>query len=114
MGEFVAFSFIIILLLAGYWSLVLFPKQRDFKKHNQMVTGLRAGDEVITFGGIVGTIIQIEPEAGVAMVKIADGVVVKCITASLSRPYVPDEVSMSARIGIEPGIENQLQKSKGH
>lgn len=112
MGEFVAFSFIIVLLLTAYWSLVIFPKQREFKKHNQMVTGLHAGDEVITFGGIIGTITQIEPEAGIAFVKIAEGVTVKCITASLSRPYIPDEVSVAARIGIEPGIENQLQKSK--
>jgi len=114
MGEFVAFSFIIVLLLAGYWSLVIFPKQREFKKHNQMVTGLHTGDEVITFGGIIGTITQIEPEAGVAFVKIAEGVIVKCITASLSRPYIPDDVSMAARIGLEPGIENQLEKSKSH
>ncbi len=110
MPEFVAFSVVIVLLLAGYWSLVIFPKQRDFKKHNQYVTTLHIGDEVITFGGIIGKITQMETEAGVAFVEIADGVTVKVITASLTRPYVPDEVSLNARIGIEPGVEAQLEK----
>jgi preprotein translocase subunit YajC len=110
MGEFAAFSFVIILMLAAYWSLVIFPKQRDFKKHNQMVTTLGPGDEVITFGGIIGTVVSVDAESGVALIRIAEGVEVKCITASLTRPYVPDEVRINARIGIEPGIENQLPK----
>jgi preprotein translocase subunit YajC len=112
MNEFAAFSFVIILLLAGYWSLVIFPKQREFKKHNQMVTTLKPGDEVITFGGIIGILTRLEAEDGVAYVRIAEGVEVKMITASLSRPYVAEEVSISARIGIEPGIENELGKKK--
>lgn len=114
MGEFAAFSFIIILLLAAYWSLVIFPKQREFKKHNQMITTLRTGEEVITFGGIIGTITRMEAEAGVAYVRIAEGVEVRCITASLARPYIPDDVSLSARIGVEAGVEAQLEKRKSH
>jgi len=112
MGEFAAFSFIIILLLAAYWSLVLFPRQREFKKHNKMVTTLRPGEEVITFGGIIGTIQEVDAEAGVAHVQIAEGVIVRCITASLTRPYIPDDVSISARIGLEAGVENQLSKRR--
>ncbi len=52
MPEFVAFSVVILLLLGGYWSMVVFPKQRAFKKHNVYVRTLGPGDEVITFGGI--------------------------------------------------------------
>ncbi len=110
MQEFVAFSIVIVLLLAGYWSLVIFPKQQMFKKHNNYVKTLGVGDEVITFGGIIGQITQMDAAAGVAYVKIADGVEVKVITASLTRPYIPDEVAMSAQVGIEPGIERQLQR----
>lgn len=114
MGEFAAFSFIIILLLAGYWSLVIFPKQREFKQHNVMVKSLSAGDEVITFGGIIGTITRMEAEAGVAYVRIAEGVEVKCLTASLTRPYIPDDVRLNAQIGIDPDAEAQLQRRRGH
>ncbi len=110
MQEFVAFSIVIVLLLAGYWSLVIFPKQRTFKKHNQYVRTLGIGDEVITYGGIIGQVISMDVDSGVAEVKIAEGVVVRMLTASLSRPYLPEDVSINARIGIEPGIEAQAER----
>jgi preprotein translocase subunit YajC len=102
MGEFVAFSMIILLLLAAYWSLVIFPRQRDFKRHNNFVRTLKVGDEVITFGGIIGHVTLLDPEHGVAYVKIADGVEVKVLSAALSRPYVREEVAANAQIGVEP------------
>jgi len=110
MQEFVAFAIVIILLLAAYWSLVIFPKQQAFKKHNKYVKTLDVGDEVITFGGIIGEITALDANAGVGYVKIADGVIIKVITASLTRPYVPEEVSISARIGLEAGVERELER----
>jgi preprotein translocase subunit YajC len=101
MPEFVAFSTIILLMIAAYWSLVVFPKQRDFKKHNLYVQTLSVGDEVITYGGIIGTISRMDTDAGVAYVKVADNVELKMLTAALTRPYIPDEVAASATIGVD-------------
>jgi preprotein translocase subunit YajC len=110
MPEFVAFSVVILLLLAGYWSLVVFPKQRAFKKHNQYVRLLGPGDEVITFGGIIGTITSMDADAGTATVKIAEGVEVKVLTAALTRPFVPEEVGLHARVGIDPAAEKEVRR----
>lgn len=101
MNEFIAFSVIIIILLLAYWSLVIAPKQRDFKKHNNYVLSLKPGDEVITFGGIIGTLVHIDKDTGVSYVKIADGVEVRMLSASLSRPYVPEDVEQAAKLGVE-------------
>src|SRR5262249_12623386 len=109
MGEFVAFSVVMLLLMGGYWSMVVLPKQRAFKKHNQYVRTLGPGDEVITFGGIIGNIISMDNEAGTAQVEIADGVVVKMLTASLSRPYQPDDVALNAQVGIDPKAETRIR-----
>lgn len=109
MGEFVAFSIVLILLLGGYWSLVVLPKQRAFKKHNQYVRTLGPGDEVITFGGIIGRIMSMDSEAGTAQVEIADGVQVKVLTAALSRPYQPDDVALNAQVGIDPKAESRIR-----
>lgn len=102
-GEIIAVGIVLILVLAAYWSLVVFPKQRDFKKHNNYVRTLTVGDEVITFGGIIGMITRMDQEAGVAYVRIAEGVEVKVLTAALTRPYVPDDVAASAAIGVDDG-----------
>ncbi|SRR5258706_10794086 len=108
MAEFVAFSVVLLLLLGGYWSMVILPRQRAFKKHNVYVRQLGSGDEVITFGGIIGTITSMDAEAGVAYVRIAEGVEVKVITASLTRPFQPDDVALNAKVGVEPGAESRI------
>jgi len=109
MPEFVAFSVVIILLMGAYWSLVIFPRQRAFKKHNVYVRTLGPGDEVITFGGIIGTLRRVDAEQGVAYVQIADGVEVKVLTASLTRPFEPDDVALNAQVGVEPGAESRIR-----
>jgi preprotein translocase subunit YajC len=108
MQEFAAFSLVMILALVAYWAMIVFPRQRAFKKHNQLVLALKEGDEVITAGGIIGTVASMDSEAGVAYVKVAEGIELKMITASLSRPYVPEEIALSAKIGVEPGAEAKL------
>jgi|SRR5579859_122871 len=110
MQEFVAFSIVILLLLAGYWSLVIFPRQQTFRKHNQYVRALKVGDEVITYGGIIGQLTRLDVDAGIAYVKIAEGIEVKLLSVALDRPFKPEEVSLSAKIGIEPGAETQLEQ----
>ena len=109
MQEFVAFSVVLLLLMGGYWSMVVFPKQRAFKKHNQYVRVLGPGDEVITFGGIIGTISTMDAEAGIAYVKIADNVEVKVLTAALTRPYQPDDVALQSQIGVDPSAEARIR-----
>jgi preprotein translocase subunit YajC len=108
MGDFIAFGIVILLLVMAYWSLVVFPKQRDFKKHNQYVQTLKVGDEVITYGGIIGTISKMDNDAGVAFVRVADSVELKMLTAALTRPYVPEDVSLNARIGVDPSAKPKI------
>ncbi len=92
---------IVIILLAGYWSLVTFPKQRAYKKHVQYVQTLDVGDEIITFGGLIGTITEIDEEVGVAKLKIAENLEVKILTAALQQPYDPEEIARNIQMAQE-------------
>ena len=89
---------IIIILLAGYWSLVTFPKQRAYKKHIQYVQTLDVGDEIITFGGLVGTITEIDEEIGLAKLKLAENLEVKILVAALQQPYDPEEIARNIQM----------------
>ena len=95
MEEFVLIGVLLLLGLGAYWSMVIFPRQRDFQKQQRYVRAAQAGDEMITFGGIVGRVMEIEADKGIAHVEIADGVVVRMLTASLLRPYDPAEFAQS-------------------
>ena len=95
------FIVVLVLLLGGYWSLVVFPRQRDFQKRQKMARSLAEGDEIITGGGIVGKVLQIDSEKGVAHVEIADGVVVRLLTAAMVQRYDPEEIARNSQMGLQ-------------
>lgn len=99
MGEWVALAAVMALVLAGYWSFVVFPKQREFSKRQRFARSLVEGDEVITAGGIIGRVLEIRGMEGIAMVEIAPGVIVRAVTASLLEPFDPEELAYNAQLG---------------
>ncbi|MGB0416058.1 MAG: preprotein translocase subunit YajC [Coraliomargarita sp.] len=60
----------IILLFAGMWFLIIAPQRKRQKQHEQMVTELKTGDDIMTSGGIFGTITNVKDDRFV--VRIAD------------------------------------------
>jgi preprotein translocase subunit YajC len=42
-----------------FWFLILRPQRRMQQRHQQMVSALKRGDEVITEGGIIGSVVHI-------------------------------------------------------
>jgi preprotein translocase subunit YajC len=105
MQEFALLAVIMLLALGAYWSMVIFPKQRDFQKRQRFARSLSVGDEVITYGGVIGKVVDISAETGVSEVEIADGVVIRVINAALMQPYDAEEIARNARQGIDDEAE---------
>jgi len=101
MQEFALLAFVLLLGLGAWWSLITFPKQRDFQKRQRFARTLVRGDEVITYGGIIGKVIAIDSEMGVAQVEIAEGTIIRIITAAIMQPYDPEEIAQNARKGLQ-------------
>lgn len=99
--EFAALALVMLLGLGAYWTMVVFPKQRDFTKRQKYVRSLNAGDEVVTYGGIIGKVVEIDAANGVAHVEVADGVIMRLVTAALIQPYDPAEFARAAQAGAE-------------
>jgi preprotein translocase subunit YajC len=59
----------VILIGAIFYFLVFMPMQRQKKQQAQMLAGLEAGSEVVTTGGIVGTVVNISGDMLVIRVK---------------------------------------------
>lgn len=97
MQEFVVLGLVMILALGAYWSLVIFPRQRDFQKRQRYLATVQPGDEMITYGGIIGRVVRVELDKGIAHVEIAEGVVVRMLVAALVRPFDAEELAQSAQ-----------------
>ena len=59
-----------ILLMAGFYFLFIAPQRKKQKEHEKMLAALQSGDEVVTTGGIFGTITNVKDDRFV--VRIAD------------------------------------------
>lgn len=44
---------------AIFWFLILGPQRKMQKKHQQMIAAVKKGDEVMTEGGIIGTVVHV-------------------------------------------------------
>lgn len=48
-----------VAFIAIMWFIILGPQRRMQKKHQQMIARLQKGDEVMTEGGILGSVIHV-------------------------------------------------------
>ena len=60
---------------AVFYFLLIRPQQKRMKEHAELVRSLETGDDVLTNGGLYGTITTIDGQ--IAELEIADGVVVR-------------------------------------
>ena len=61
--------------MALFYFVLFRPQQRRMKEHQQLVSSLEPGDDVLTNGGLYGTITAIDGQ--IAELEIADGIVVR-------------------------------------
>jgi len=61
-----------VVMVAIFYFLLIRPQQRKSKEHRQLLENLKRGDRVITNGGLLGTIINIEE--GLVILEVADKV----------------------------------------
>jgi preprotein translocase subunit YajC len=63
-----------LFMLAAFFAILYFllirPQRQQQKAHQELVAGLKRGDEIATVGGIVGKIIHLEDDR--VMIKTAE------------------------------------------
>jgi preprotein translocase subunit YajC len=52
----------LVLMFAAMYFLLIAPQRKKQKAHEKMLTELKAGDEVVTAGGIYGTITSVKDD----------------------------------------------------
>ena len=60
-----AFLFQIAAIFAIFYFILIRPQQAQKKKHEEALRAIKRGDQIVTFGGIVGEVVHVkESEAG--------------------------------------------------
>jgi preprotein translocase subunit YajC len=50
----------LIIIFAIFWFLIIRPQTKRAKQHREMVGALKTGDEIVTQGGILGRIVELD------------------------------------------------------
>ena len=76
-------SFVVpmIFMVVIFYFLLIRPQQKKAKEHKALLDNLKKGDRIITSGGIIGTIVNIDDQ--LVNVEIADKVRIE-----MARPYI--------------------------
>ena len=68
----------LILIFVFFYFFLIRPQQKRVKEHKLMTQNLKRGDEVITSGGIIGTVDRVLEDDRIEL-NISDGVKVQVI-----------------------------------
>jgi len=73
----------VVVLFALLYFLLIRPQQTRQKKHQQMIRSLKVNDQIVTIGGIYGTIVKVKEDT--FMVRIADNVRIEILKSAVGQ-----------------------------
>ena len=82
----IALIYFAVLALA-FFLLIVRPQRRRAAAHRQFVSALSVGDEVMTSGGIYGTVRGLEDDA--VDLEIASGTIIRVARPAIAQPVRP-------------------------
>ena len=90
-----AIIFLYLALLAGaFFVLIVRPQRRQMAARRALIASLEVGDEVITAGGIYGTVRELTDTT--LLVEVAPGVTLTLAREAVSgRPPAPPEIDLA-------------------
>lgn len=78
----------IVGLFALLWFLMIRPQQQRQKKHQEMVKNLGVNDNIVTAGGLYGTIVKVKEDSFV--IRVADNVRIEILKHAISQKRTPE------------------------
>ena len=79
----------LVILVAAFYFLIVRPQRRQALIRRQLLNAVEVGDEIVTSGGIYGTVLSIEDES--LEVLIAEGIVIKLARGAVAAKLGPDD-----------------------
>ena len=90
-GEGIAQFIPLILIFVIFYFFLIIPQQKRVKEHKTMVESLKRGDEIITSGGILGTVERVMEDDRIE-VLIGNSVKVQIIRSTITSLLKKEEI----------------------
>jgi preprotein translocase subunit YajC len=76
-------------IIAIFYFLLIRPQKRAQQRHQEMVKGLKKGDEVMTDGGIIGQVLHLKEDR--VLIRTANDTRVEVARIKIARVFGPQE-----------------------
>ncbi len=90
-GQGIAQFIPLILIFIIFYFFLIRPQQKRVKDHRSMVESLKRGDEIITSGGIIGTVDRLLEDDRIEVI-IGDNVKVQIIKSTITSQLKKEEI----------------------
>jgi preprotein translocase subunit YajC len=80
-----------LLMIVGFYFLLIRPQRSKQRAQQALLSALEVGDEIMTSGGIFGTIVDIDEDEGVLIVEIAPGTRIRMVRNGIAQRFVEEE-----------------------
>jgi preprotein translocase subunit YajC len=85
----------LVLMGVLFYFLLIRPQQRRARAQRDLISSVEVGDEIMTAGGILGTVTAMDDEDELLTVEIAPGTRIRVVKRAVSQRFVeenePDE-----------------------
>jgi preprotein translocase subunit YajC len=78
----------LVILVAAFYFLIVRPQRRNAMIRRQLLNAVEVGDEIVTTGGVYGTVVAIDDDT--LEVEIAPDVVVKLARGAVGARITPE------------------------
>lgn len=102
---------ILIAFFAVMYFLLIRPQQKRQKEHRDMVRSVSVGDDVITIGGVHGTVAALDDET-MDLTVAADGTVLRFQRSSLARVVSEPDLDPGEDATLEGSDDAMLEGSE--
>lgn len=89
-GGNVTFLISLALMVAIFYFLLIRPQQRRARQQRELVGSLAVGDEVVTIGGMFGTITGMDDES--VTLDVGSGTRVRFVKQAIARKFVQEDL----------------------
>ena len=82
-----------------FYFFIIRPQRKRQKQHNDLISGIGRGDQVITIGGFFGTVREVREDS--FQIELAEGVRVRILKSAVQTKRVAAEPTPTAALSDE-------------
>ncbi|MDR1742088.1 MAG: preprotein translocase subunit YajC [Synergistaceae bacterium] len=82
-----------------FYFFIIRPQKKRQKQHDNLISGISRGDQVVTIGGFFGTVREVRDDT--FLIEIAEGVRVRVLKSAVQTKKVPEEQKKGPATSLE-------------